>query len=110
MKHDETVNILSEWPAEILDALVAMLEDSGIVTDEDRTGLSSVMIKGWESRCDAVLVGRGYSGGPLAKMGKYYPWAGAIYCVYDSTRMSPDDALEHLDQASKKHPDWLAEP
>lgn len=105
-----TTAILEAWPTESVATLVAELADRGLVTDEDGTGLSSVMIEGWNASCDTMLRLHGFAGGVLRKAGNFFPWVGAIYCLYDSERMTMTQALGHLDQASKKYPDYLADP
>ena len=103
MTHGSTLSTLETWPPESLATLVSVLTDRAIATDEDETELSSGMIEGWNASCDRVLARHGYQGGAISTIGKFFPEAGAIYCIYDARRIDLKGALRYLERRSKRH-------
>lgn len=101
----ETVNvleILEEWGAPEIQALVSALNTGGVISDEDKAGLSSTMVEKWTKKCESYLRSRGYLGGEIEHCGKYFNTRGAIYALYDSSALSHEDAFQYLVSVSKR--------
>ncbi len=97
MKALSTLEILQEWRGTSdLNALVSTLNTSGIITDEDSTGLSSTMIEAWTADCEAFVRSCGYTGGTIGTVGNFFDEHGAIYALYDSGRIDHKAAHTHL--------------
>jgi hypothetical protein len=101
MKITNTLEILQLWDKQVIQKLVSALNTDGIISDEDRTGLSSCMVEKWSIECEVYLRKFGYLGGEIKRYGKYFDTHGAIYALYDSSALDSDDALQHLISISK---------
>lgn len=102
MERIKTIEILKGWERKTLLSVIATLNVSNIVSDEDLKGLSSVMIENWCEKCDQFLCANGYTGGRLRHQGKYYSTSGAIYVVYDESQISYEEANEYMDDIARR--------
>lgn len=82
-----TVDLLIEWSATaVLREMLRVLDDHGIVTDEDSTALTSTAIEQWTPECEDYVRGQGYEGGAVEVVAKHYHGCGSVYALYDAHR------------------------
>lgn len=89
--------VLYKMNGAAINSIIESLNKSGIVSDEDETGLHSVVIERWNEQCDAYLKERGYEGGPLRNCGKYVAGTGGVYAIYNPERVSYEEAIEYIE-------------
>lgn len=78
-------------------AIIALLTQRGIVTDEDGTFLGSTRIEHCVEQIEQQLRTLGYQGGPLSIIAKFYSNQGAIYAIYDEDTHGLYSARDYLD-------------
>lgn len=90
-------------PADV-QALADRLNRLGWASDEDGLCLSSTLVERWTTECTALLRGQGYAGSDLMGIAQYFSHCGAIYVLYDSERLSVQDALAATEQVARRTP------
>lgn len=96
MKTGSYKQILDTANPEAVQRLINLLNTKGIYTDHDFAFLTR---KGFhEGANDLIefLEQRGYIGGKLDTIGKYYRSHGAIYAVYDTTLFSIKEVFAYF--------------
>lgn len=90
------LEILKGWGKQEINSLVSLLNEYGMISDEEHTGLSSTMVERWSDECEVFLRNNGYVGGEISSSGKYFNESGAIYALYDTDKHDIESAHEHL--------------
>lgn len=96
----DVLESLKDRDAQEITELVALFQQRGIVSDEDGPWISSTMVEHWGESCDAFLRFHGYRGGKLLTYAKYFPHRGAIYSLYDSRRMTREEAAKYVERVA----------
>lgn len=103
--HEPATDILDRWLTNgALGPFIARLNATGVVTDEDRLGLSSTMAEGWDEACESFVRLHGYEGGPIELRAAYFNNVGNIYALYDSDALSAADVDARMQAVAKRNP------
>jgi hypothetical protein len=94
--------VLTSINSDELRRVADQLNDTGLATDEDGLCLGSSLIEHWSPDCTSFIAKFGYSGGPLACSGKFFPAVGAIYVLYDDARHTLESAQAELRRAAAR--------
>lgn len=97
-----TVDLLEDWDEKSLTDLIDILNANHIVSDEDKTCLSSTMIESWKGECDSFLKRNGYLGEKLLSCGGFFDNVGAVYALYDESCISYNEAREYLNKVASR--------
>ena len=87
---------------ELIEAIVIALNDRGIVSNEDNGAKCSKLM--FRALSDDYLREKGYKGGELGKTGKHDKYHGHISALYDTQRISYEEADEYLDEVRRRAP------
>jgi hypothetical protein len=98
----KSIEILKQWDKQTLNKLVKKLNSDYLVSDEDSIELSSIMIENWSDECDDYLQNSGYTGGKLNSHGEYFNNRGAIYVLFDETKITYESAAEYLNKVANR--------
>lgn len=105
MKTPDTLSTLRDWSPEVLHEFITLLNQLGIVSDEDRKGLSSTMVENWHDACEAFIRTKGYVGGTISSCGQFFAEHGAVYVLYDEERHSYHEARRYLAEVANRAQD-----
>lgn len=84
--------------------IVKLNEDGILLDDEDPSFSSSMLMKYWNSSCEKYLREKGYEGGSLLPIAKYFVGIGNLYALINTDKDgSHKIAISYLENLSKKY-------
>lgn len=101
MARFDSLATLRSFDGERLRRLANHLSVAGFVTDEDQFELGAMVVEHWTSSCTQFLQGYGFDGDALENIGDFFPERGAIYALYNPSKLSYERARAALKAAGR---------
>lgn len=101
MARFDSLATLRLFDEERLRRLANHLSVAGFVTDEDQFDLGSMLVEHWTPSCTQFLKDYGFDGDALESIGDFFPVRGAIYALYNPSKLSYERARATLKAAGR---------
>jgi hypothetical protein len=97
----DSLGAVKELDANLLKLLASHLNAVGYVTDEDEFLLGAALVEHWSEGCTDHLRFFGFDGSSLICIGQFFEGHGAIYLLYDPSKLSYEAARSKLVAAAQ---------